>query len=289
TLGGGVVADPHGHYKRGQAGVAVELEAKLQGGQGDLVMQAMAKAGLAPLGAADVSRLLSWPEAQAAGVLQDLASEHQVLAASSGEGQWYWHPSVYKGLQGEVRSQLQAFYRGSPLRWGMPKEELRRRLMPKAEARVWNLALAQLQSDGVVGADRDRVALAGRTVELTPAQSAAAQALEERFAQGGFSPPSPREAMDGLLLKAAAAEEILQYLLDQQVLVKVAEDLVFHRDALEEARRRVAAHFTDHQRLNMGDFRDMLGTTRKYAVPLLEYFDSSRFTRRVGDDRVLVG
>ncbi|MHB9144388.1 MAG: selenocysteine-specific translation elongation factor [Symbiobacteriia bacterium] len=306
TLGGGLVVDPHGRYKRGQSGVTAELEAKAQGGTLDLALQAMVKAGLAPVSVADLARLLSWPESQAVGALQELAGQGEVVPAGGGAAtvgappaapggeageageMRYWHPSVYRDLQGQVKGQLQAFYRSNPLRWGTPKEELRRRLMPKAEARVWSLALARLQADGIVAADRDRVALAGHIVELSPVQQATAAAIEGRFAQAGFAPPAPREALEGLPLKGAAAEEVLQHLLDQQVLVKVAEDLLFHRGSLDQARQRVTDYFASHERLGMGDFRDLLGTTRKYAVPLLEYFDQMHLTRRQGDDRVRV-
>jgi len=287
TLGGGVVADPHGRYKRGQAGASSELEARLQGDRGEVTLQALAKAGLAPQSTGDVARLLSWPEDQAAAALRELTETRQVVPLS-GDEERYWHPGAYRDLQGQVRGQLQAFYKTSPLRWGAPKEELRRRLMPKADPRLWNLVLARLQQDGVVEADRDRVALAGRTVELTPAQAGAAQTLAGRYRGGRFSPPLVREALEGLPLKGPAADELLQYLVDQGLLVKVGEDLYFHRDVLEEARQRLTGYFTDHNRLGMGEFRDLLGTTRKYAVPLLEYFDSTRFTRRLGDDRVLI-
>lgn len=288
TLGGGVVADPHGRYKRGQAGASSELEARLQGDRGEVILQALPKSGLAPQSTGDVARLLSWPEDQAAAALRELTETRQVVTLSGADEERYWHPDAYRDLQGQVRGQLQAFYKTSPLRWGAPKEELRRRLMPKADPRLWNLVLARLQQDGVVEADRDRVALAGRTVELTPAQTGAAQALAGRYRDGRFSPPLVREALEGLALKGPAADELLQYLVDQGLLVKVGEDLYFHRDVLEEARQRLAGYFTDHDRLGMGEFRDLLGTTRKYAVPLLEYFDSTRFTRRLGDDRVLV-
>ncbi len=287
TLGGGVVADPHGRYKRGQAGASSELEARLQGDRGEVTLQALTKVGLAPQSTGDVARLLSWPEDQAADALRELTKARQAVALS-GDEERYWHPGAYRDLQGQVRGQLQAFYKTNPLRWGAPKEELRRRLMPKADPRLWNLVLARLQQDGVVEADRDRVALAGRTVELTPAQAGAAQALAGRYRDGRFSPPPGREALEGLPLKGPAADEMLQYLVDQGLLVKVGEDLYFHRDVLEEARQRLTGYFTDHDRLGMGEFRDLLGTTRKYAVPLLEYFDSTRFTRRLGDDRLLV-
>ncbi|MGE5589821.1 MAG: selenocysteine-specific translation elongation factor [Bacillota bacterium] len=303
TLGGGVVADPHGRYKRGQAGAATELEARLQGDRAELALQALTKAGLAPQSTGDVARLLAWPQDQAAAALHELSKAGQVVTAAAsvpGDEDRYWHPAAYRDLQGQVRGQLQAFYKANPLRWGAPKEELRRRLMPKADPRLWNLVLARLQQDGLVEADRDRVALAGHSVELTPAQAAAAQALEGRYRDGGFSPPLAREALEGLeapdrpggqkgrSLKGAEAEELLQYLADQGLLVKVGEDLYFHRDALDEARRRLTRYFADHERLGMGDFRDLLGTTRKYAVPLLEYFDAMHVTRRLGDDRVLV-
>ena len=111
--------------------------------------------------------------------------------------------------------------------------------------------------------------------------------MERRFRDGGFSPPSLAEAVAGVKIPGTTAEEMLQYLLDTDAVVKVSEDLGFHRDALAEARQRVSEFLTARGKMGMAEFRDLLGTTRKYAVPLLEYFDAIKVTRRVGDERIL--
>ena len=84
------------------------------------------------------------------------------------------------------------------------------------------------------------------------------------------------------------ADKILQILLKEKVLVRVTEDLIFHRAALEELRRRVARRKLQSPRLNVAVFKELTGLTRKYAIPLLEYLDRERVTRREGDERIIL-
>ena len=84
------------------------------------------------------------------------------------------------------------------------------------------------------------------------------------------------------------AQKIVTLLLRDRVLVKLSDDLVFHRDALDALRRQIVAQKTKTPKLNVGNFKDLFGVTRKYAIPLLEYLDRERVTRRVGDERIIL-
>ena len=130
--------------------------------------------------------------------------------------------------------------------------------------------------------------LLGREVRLNPEESAAREQIVKAFAQAGLAVPSAREVLAGLRLDRARAQKILQLLLKEGELVKLAEDLVFHRSALARLRELAVKYKSRSNRLNVAAFKEITGLSRKYAIPLLEYLDREHVTRREGDERVIL-
>ncbi len=97
-----------------------------------------------------------------------------------------------------------------------------------------------------------------------------------------------KEVLASLPVDHVRAQKIVTLLLRDRVLVKLSDDLVFHRDALDALRRRVAEYKSTSSKIDVARFKDMIGVTRKYAIPLLEYLDRERVTRRVGDERMIL-
>ena len=112
--------------------------------------------------------------------------------------------------------------------------------------------------------------------------------IEQAFASAGLKVPALKEVLAGLKVDRARAQKIVTLLLREKILVKLADDLVFHRDALAELRRRVAEQKSRSPRMDVAGFKELTGVSRKYAIPLLEYLDRERVTRRVGDERVIL-
>lgn len=100
--------------------------------------------------------------------------------------------------------------------------------------------------------------------------------------------PALKDVLAGVKVDKARAQKIVTLLLRDKVLIKISEDLVFHRDALNELRQRVQAQKASTPKMDVARFKDMTGVSRKYAIPLLEYLDRERVTRRVGDERVIL-
>lgn len=112
--------------------------------------------------------------------------------------------------------------------------------------------------------------------------------IETAFASAGLKVPALKDVLSGLKVDRARAQKIVTLLLREKVLVKISEDLVFHRDALAELRRALLAQKSKSHQIDVGRFKDLFGVTRKYAIPLLEYLDREHVTRRVGDARVIL-
>jgi selenocysteine-specific elongation factor len=134
----------------------------------------------------------------------------------------------------------------------------------------------------------EQVRLAGRGVELKDEEAKAKQQIEKAFADAGLKVPLMKEVLDKLPVDKTRAQKLVTLLLRDRVLVKLADDLVFHKSALESLRQLMATQKAKTQKIDVATFKDLLGVTRKYAIPLLEYLDQQRVTRRVGDERIIL-
>ena len=188
----------------------------------------------------------------------------------------------------EVIRDLQAHHVAQPLSAGMPREELRTRRFARAPEAVFRAVLDALSADGRIVA-RDRVALSSHRVQLSREEENARATIARLFATAGLRPPLPSEVPQATGLEPALADRIVKLLLRERVLSKV-EDLLFHSDALTRLKTDVAAlkGGTGPARVDVASFKEKYGISRKFAIPLLEYLDRERVTRRQGDVRVVL-
>ncbi|MFQ5894704.1 MAG: selenocysteine-specific translation elongation factor [Nitrospinota bacterium] len=196
---------------------------------------------------------------------------------------------AFDALADNVLASLTDYHRANPLRPGMPREELRGRLGgPVAiPERAFGAVLDHLTRAGQVAVEEGNVRLASHQVQVDPRLGELKEKLEAEFRLARFQPPSPEEVFEKLGMRTARERELLQVLVDERALVRVKENVVYHRSALGEARALLEGYLREHREIAASQFRDLLGITRKHAIPLLEYFDAQRVTLRVGDNRVL--
>jgi selenocysteine-specific elongation factor len=217
------------------------------------------------------------------GLLADLTARGRVLLV---DREWHVHADAAQRLRDEAVAALRSFHAREPLKPGMSKEELRTRLGGLDE-RVFLPLLDRFAAAGAIAVEKDKVRLAEHQVRLDPQQQALLDRLEAEFREAGVAPPSPEEAFGKLHMSRAEDQALLQVLLDERRLVRVKEGLYFHAAPLRDAESRVAAFLRERKEITPQDMKDLLGITRKYAIPLLEYLDGQRLTVRVGDKRIL--
>ena len=187
----------------------------------------------------------------------------------------------------DLISALEAFHKRNPLVAGMSKEELRGQfseVAPEVFEAVFNEAL-QPKKVELAG---ELVRLAGRGVVMKDDEAESKTIIESAFANAGLKVPALKDVLAGLKVDNARAQKIVTLLLRDKVLLKISDDLVFHRDALIDLRKRMALEKAKSPKLDVARFKDLTGVTRKYAIPLLEYLDREHVTRRVGDERVIL-
>jgi len=187
-----------------------------------------------------------------------------------------------------------AFHKREPLARGMARETLREQVFAHTAPEIFRHVLAHAEDTGVLVSDRDVVRARGHNLELNEADRALRDRLERVYREAGFEAPVLAEAMTraGVRAESAAhARKILQLLINAESLVRVRDDLFFHREAINDLTRALREYATRHEperRIDVGGFKDLAGISRKYAIPLLEYFDRERVTRRDGDARIVL-
>jgi selenocysteine-specific elongation factor len=278
TLGGGVVIEPHAHYKRSQAEQALaDLKAKETGGVAGVLAATLAGAGLVPITFAELARRSGVPaEALAAELAQMTANVREL------EGGFLIHRRGFGAFITAVSELLSGYFTQFPLRSGLAKEEVRRKLGLGAK----EFAALLLEADGLkeLVAIRDRIALPGRQPILNAGQSKLADTLMQVIFEAGYNLLSVVELKERV--KARDTEEVLIYLTEQGKAVRVGDDLMIDATNLAEGAEAARRFLREHGRITVGQFRDLLGTTRKFALPLLEWMDEQRVTRRSGDERL---
>jgi len=196
------------------------------------------------------------------------------------------HTESVSLLQKAMVAAVAEFQRGNPLVSGISREELREKLA--APDGVFVIALSALQQKGLIDGDAELVRIAGQGVVMRDEETESKRRIEEAFARAGLKVPALDEVLAGLRVDRIRAHKIVTLLLREQVLVKVSTELVFHREALNNLRVMLAAHKRKSHSLDVASFKEMTGVSRKYAIPLLEYLDRERVTRRLGDKREIL-
>ncbi len=181
---------------------------------------------------------------------------------------------------------LDAFHKANPLVAGMSKEELREKL--GLHAAVLEALLGEMVRTKKMEVSGEQVKLAGRGVALKDDEAKAKQEIEQAFASAGLKVPALKEVLASLPVDKVRAQKLVTLLLRDRVLVKLTDDLVFHQTAIQGLRQILAEYKMKSPKIDVPTFKDLTGISRKYAIPLLEYLDRERVTRRVGDERVIL-
>ncbi len=189
-------------------------------------------------------------------------------------------------LQQLIVNSVMEFHKKNSLVAGIAKEALREQV--KASTDVFAAALDLLVGGKNIEAAGDLVRLPGHGVVMKDEEAESKKKIEDAFSTAGLKVPALHEVIAGLKVDKTRAQKIVTLLLRDKVLVKVSDELVFHRSALEELRRIVAAQKARSPKMDVATFKELTGVSRKYAIPLLEYLDRERVTRRVGDAREIL-
>jgi len=295
TIGGGYVLDPHPPRSAIRTGAALTRCQRLDFDPtktadreaAELAAAAVIidEAGVAGCSVASlVTRAAIDPPALEARIAA-LEQQHVVVRA----GPVLVAAPVVDALEAALLDALRAHHAAQPLSEGLPREEARERLFRRGDPAIFERTIATLVERKAIVA-RDRLALAGHRLELAPEEARARDAIERVFRDAALTPPELSTLPTAAGVPAPLADRMLKLLQRQKVLVTL-ETLIFHEQALRQLKADVAAlkaAAPGGGRIDVGTFKERFGVTRKFAIPLLEYLDLERVTRRMGDARVIL-
>lgn len=282
TIGGAVVLDAFPVRRQKKDALLESLNGLANGSREQILEVRIGRRGEAGLSLEQAVRETGIKQSTLEPALTGLLQKQKIVKA----GEFLIAAQAFSQARSRTLTALEAFHKANPLVAGISKEELREKLMLSPD--VMQAALAELVASHKVDVSAEQVRLAGRGVELKDEEAKAKKEIEQAFATAGLKVPYMDEVLAKLPVDRTRAQKLVTLLLRDRVLVKLADNLVFHASALQGLRHTMTEYKTKAAKIDVGKFKDLIGVSRKYAIPLLEYLDRERVTRRVGDERVIL-
>jgi len=196
-------------------------------------------------------------------------------------------PGLIADLKRISLDYLKEFHQKNPLRPRAMKEELKTKLPPQMDTRLFNHLLSILSEEKEIIVEKETIRLITHTIALKDEEKDLRQKIIILYARGKLQPPVVKEVLAELGVSESEFKPVAQLLTKEGLLVKVKDDLYFYRQALEELEGKVVDFLKQHKEMNPAHFKGLSQVSRKFAIPLLEYFDAQKLTLRIGDKRVL--
>ncbi|MGD9007375.1 MAG: selenocysteine-specific translation elongation factor [Desulfobacteraceae bacterium] len=219
-------------------------------------------------------------------LLQTLASKKKIVQYDK-ERRMFIHREVFEKVQGEIGAHLENYHRQFPLKPGVQKEELKSKLPMHYDPKLFSNALQGMLKAGAVVQEEDIVHMAGHTVSLGVDQQTLRDQILAIYKQDALTPKYFKQVVTQLETDPDQADQVMKLLVDEGLIIKVKEDLFYHHQHLSQLQDRLLEHLSSHGDISTPQFKDMTGASRKYVIPLIEYFDRIKLTIRIGDIRKL--
>lgn len=289
TVGGGTVLDPHPRrhrHKKAEAAQQVEI---LREGSPEARLSALWRdAGFLGASLEPLARRLALPPKVAERALSLLASRNEVLLYDRAEraGVAAEH---FKALSARAEAALDTFVREHPLAPGLSREALRTSLAEGLPPKLFGRVLESLVEARKAELDGDVIRRPGGKPATGAGAAPLVQRVKETLAQAGLAPPRVSELAESLKAPQPQVAEALKLLRSEGRAVRVKDDMYFDAAAVDALRAKLVEYLKAHREIDIQGFKDLVGQTRKWTVPLGEFFDQERVTLRIGDKRVLRG
>jgi selenocysteine-specific elongation factor len=288
TIGGGAALDPLPRRPRAREASRSEFLRALERNDKPEILAQLAQRSLFGLPQSEISARTGWTDEEIQSTVHSIVTAKRVRLIPA-EPAILFTITSFEELLKKITNRVERFHKENPLQPGVAREELRMNLARRLHAEIFRAALEELAVQKKIELRGELVKRAGSQISLLPDEVKAKEQIEAAFASAGLTVPSAKEVLATLSVEAKRSEKLLQLLLREKALHRVSPELIFHRQALAELRVKLAAYKkAKGERISVPAFKDLTGITRKYAIPLLEYLDRERVTRRQGDERVIL-
>lgn len=288
TIGGGSILHPipHKHKGHGRQEAATTLATLLNGTADEIILWHVLDADWAGVSEDELRvRTNISPKLFDKSVTRFISQKQIILYDK--ENRRLIHAEVLDRLKQLLCGTLAEYHQRFPLKTGMPKEELAAQLPKLVDNKLYNFVLRQLSEQEEVVQQMEWIRLASHKVDLTRDEEVIRQKIELAFREGGLQPPFFREVAAKIPGTPRQHGDVLGWMLSQGILIKVKEELYFHTAALDDLKQQLVMFLQEHGEISAPQFKEITQASRKYTIPLLEYFDGQKLTIRVGDVRRL--
>ncbi|HOD30228.1 MAG TPA: selenocysteine-specific translation elongation factor [Smithellaceae bacterium] len=287
TIGGGLIIDPlPPKHKRLNKKVIEELATLLNGTLPKKIEVILERAGFAGTNLRHLVFRLGTNAKNIKEALQSILSQKSALITDKEETNII-SASFYEKLAQSAAEIISQYQKKNPLREGISKEELKASLGRDISPKLFFMLLQNLADQKKIEVDKETVRLFGHKVTLADDLNSIRQAILKIYNEAGLTPPSFKDVINNFQDKKTEAQNIIKLLLKEGSLIKINEELIFTREALDNLRKNYKALLVKEGKATPVSFKELTGLSRKYIIPLMEYFDTDKLTMRVGDHRIL--
>ncbi len=287
TIGGGEILDatPMKH-KRFDAKTVEGLQ-RLGGDLIERINQVLLDAKTLPMALSEMRKKTGELEGAIEESLKSLEGSQKIIRISGRKEARYLHANFYEELENTSKSIVKEYLSRNPHRLAMPYEELRSKILRLTDSVTFKAVVDGLVEKGVLLRKNSDVTLAGHESQLKPRDQEILRRIEQYFQRKGFTSPIEEELRQKVGLSKKEFKNLMFNLFERGILVRLSDKVVYHRDAIEKARRIVLQYLEKYPSITVAELRDILQLSRKYATAILEYFDNIGLTKRDKDVHIL--
>ncbi|MBD3374778.1 selenocysteine-specific translation elongation factor [candidate division KSB1 bacterium] len=286
TIGGGVILDANAkRFRKGDTSRLVQLKALEKQDPLELIATVLLSDEQLEWTPTALARKTGMPEQDLVPLLDTASEQGEILAMGAGKKTRWVHRTAFERLKVLTSGVLTVFHEQDPLKPGISKAELKNRVADDLSASLFDRALQDLEQKGVIENIQQWIRLSGYRIRLDPQDQKLADRIETEHLENLFQPPDVSELSKTLGANPAAIRKVINAMIGQNTLIATVEDFSFHKEALQKAGKRLIE--TGKSEISVSEFRELVNTSRKYALPLLTLLDDLGMTERVADIRLI--
>ncbi|MCG8634911.1 MAG: selenocysteine-specific translation elongation factor [Desulfobacterales bacterium] len=287
TIGGGTILNPASQkHKLHDQAVVQGLNDLMTGDNEKTISFFLSLQGYTGLSLTALRVMTNIADKKLMATLQKMLARQEIIQTDK-DKQIYVHGKVFDGFREKALEKLAAYHGANPLKEGMPSQELKSKFQYVEDARFFNILFNRLEKEKAIVQDKSLIKLAGFEVALQVDQHEVKEKIMAIYKSNGLTPPFFRTICQDLDLDQKTAKDVLQMLIDEKAVVKTKDDLFFDAGSIAGLETRLIEFLKSNEKITTPEFKDMTGISRKFVIPLIEYFDSIHLTIRVGDHRQL--
>ncbi len=285
TVGGGEIIDPLAKKRRKHT--MPGEEERLHRGTGrektDIILE---RTGLDGIPSLSLSIRTGLSPGEQEKILENMLSKKDALLLDRDERRVV-SSKIYRDFQDRVTSAVEAYHKKHPLKEGLSREELRTTLGGYLDPRLFNKAIRDLEDNGKIVAEKENVRIEGHRVNLKDEEARLREEIAGIYRDSGLTPPSTKETMEKFSKERKTVTDILAVMTNAKALVRVNEDLYFYKESIDRLKKDYRELLIRDGKASPASFKEMTGLSRKFIIPLMEFFDKTKLTIRVKDHRIL--